>query len=82
MEFKHVKVIEKPENQKIAIKEGNLWAGPMNIQEIEWWEGKLIADKTPYVLAQVDTTVGETVDDEKDPKRFTRGYCLFIAKAS
>lgn len=78
LQFRNVKIIENKSEQPIKITEGNLFAGPMKIQEAEEWEQRLEIQKTPYVLAEAETSMPIDNGQEDAPVRFARGYFLFI----
>lgn len=81
LQFRNVKIIEnKAQNEQIKITEGHLFAGPMKIQEAEEWEARLEATRTPYVLAEAETSLPIDNGQEEAPVRFARGYFLFVGE--
>lgn len=84
MKFENVVKIDG--NFNIKVSETNLYAGPMNIKEIEYFEEQLINNEEDYLLAQVETTdecpnlpsVFTSKLGERPDLRFVRGYCLFM----
>ena len=85
-EYHDVVVIEDSHdllNKKIKIREGNLFVGPINIQEAEEWEKRLNRIKEPYVLVQAETVIpvrGCQKDGNLEDKdlRLAKGYFLFV----
>jgi hypothetical protein len=80
-QYKNVKIIEDSHdllNQKIFIREIDAYTEPMSMGDIEEVESRLERNNTPYVLAQVETTL---VDDAGE-QRFKRGYMLFTQNAA
>lgn len=80
LQFRNIKIIEdKAQNLPIKIAEGHLFAGPMKIQEAEEWEERLEQNKTPYILAEAETSLPVDNGQEEAPVRFARGYFLFVS---
>lgn len=76
MVIKNVKIIEdNSEGEVIKIHDQSLFAGPLNIQDIEGWEDRLKSINAPYILAQFETVV----DSESGGLKFARGYGLFLS---
>lgn len=88
--FREVKLIEDASKDlKIQLSSNTLYVGPVDIQEVEWWEGRLIEMDTPYLLVQAETTIGtpskpvvingkkKRLEHPTDPMRFAKGYFLF-----
>ncbi len=75
-QYKNVKIIQdshKLLGTKIFIREMDAFTDPMSMGDIEEVEIGLERKKIPYVLAEVETTMG----DEKGEHRYKRGYMLF-----
>ena len=60
--------------EDMPYNDAHLYAGPMSMGDIEYYEDHLISIKAPYVLVQAETTI-ETLDNEGI--KYSRGYCLF-----
>lgn len=75
MRFENIKVITDShgflQKKEIQFKEAYCFLEPTDIQTAEEFEEYLIRNKTPYVLAQCETTL-------PDPTRYVRGYAIFV----
>lgn len=72
MTFRNILIIEIFGKDQVKVHHRNLYCGPMNILDIEFYEDNLIKSNISYVLAEVDTTI-----QEGGRYRYIRGYCLF-----
>lgn len=74
--MRNVKVIQEHLGG-VKVCDRNLFAGPMSISEVEYWEDRVGNLGKPYTLVQCELTVPVDDSDEDSQCRFARGYCLF-----
>jgi hypothetical protein len=82
LKFHDVKVIEDAHQllatKQVKFDENYLFVGPISIQDAETWEDRLAKQKTPYVLAQAETTLPIDNGQESAPARYSKGYFIFV----
>lgn len=72
--FENVVLLENVGASDLPYKETYLYAGPMSMFDIEYYEDVLIRNNIPYKLVEAETTI-QTLDNKGI--RYSRGYCLF-----